>query len=220
MKWLNGILVPRVFVAPRSWSWARTRHVTSDAIQEVQWLPRLSKHIYLHGKDRPYRDTRYTVNRRLMIDFFGPHHVSTADDERVSEIEQTFEVVRGRQLHWFLSWFLRVNRLLTRPKLGSGRNSAKFWRLSAQTVLGVARLVFFLCLCRGISAKWGINRPKTPQNHSRQHRKTKISELCLSDCHQADFGDEMLRFAECGIYETSLEITCVLPGSTVANYKQ
>ena len=99
MKWLNGILVSRVFVTPRSWSWARTRHVTSDAIQEVQWLPRLYKHIYLRGKDRSYRDTRYTVNRRLMIDFFGPHHVSTADDERVSEIEQTFEVVRGRQLH-------------------------------------------------------------------------------------------------------------------------
>ena len=49
---------------------------------------------------------------------------------------------------------------------------------------------------------------------------TRDSELCLSDCHQADFGDEMLRFAECGIYETFLEITCVLPGSTVANYKQ
>ena len=92
-------LVSRVFAAPRSQSWAKTRHVISGAIQEVQWLPRLSKHIYLRGKDRPYRDTRYTVNRRLMIDFFGPHHVSTADDERVSEIEQTFEVVRGRKLH-------------------------------------------------------------------------------------------------------------------------
>ena len=42
----------------------------------------------------------------------------------------------------------------------------------------------------------GINRPKTPQNHSRQQRKTKLSELHLSDCHLADFGDEMLRFAE------------------------
>ena len=40
-----------------------------------------------------------TVNRRLMIDLFGPHHVSTADDERRSEIEQAFEVVRGGQLH-------------------------------------------------------------------------------------------------------------------------
>ena len=48
MKWLNGILVPRVFVAPRSWSWARTRHVTSDAIQEVQWLPNyLNTFIYM-----------------------------------------------------------------------------------------------------------------------------------------------------------------------------
>ena len=34
-----------------------------------------------------------------MIDLFGPHHVSTADDERMSEIEQVFEVVRGGQLH-------------------------------------------------------------------------------------------------------------------------
>ena len=44
-------LVSRVFAAPRSQSWAKTRHITSDAIQEVQWLSRLSKHIYLHGKD-------------------------------------------------------------------------------------------------------------------------------------------------------------------------
>ena len=74
MKWLNGIQAPRsllfflkivrsrvssergeaarfVFAAPRSHSWAKTRHVTSDAIQEVQWLSRFSKHIYLHGKD-------------------------------------------------------------------------------------------------------------------------------------------------------------------------
>ena len=41
----------RVFAAPRSQSWTMTRHVTSDAIQEVQWLSRLSNHIYLHGKD-------------------------------------------------------------------------------------------------------------------------------------------------------------------------
>ena len=40
-----------------------------------------------------------TVNRRLAIDLFGPHHVSTADDNRMSEIEQAFEVVRGGQLH-------------------------------------------------------------------------------------------------------------------------
>ena len=43
--------------------------------------------------------------------------------------------------------------------------------------------VFYLCLWRGMSAKWGINRLKTPQNHSRQHRKTKFSELYLSDYH-------------------------------------
>ena len=44
-------LVSRVFAAPRSQSWAKTRHITSDAMQEVQWLSRLFKHIYLHGKD-------------------------------------------------------------------------------------------------------------------------------------------------------------------------
>ena len=69
---------------------------------------------------------------------------------------------------------------------------AKFWRFLAKTVLEVARLVFFLCLWKGISAKWGTNRPKTPQNHSRRQRKTKLSKLYLSDCH---FGDEMFRFA-------------------------
>ena len=65
------------------------------------------------------------------------------------------------------------------------RNSAKFWKLSAQKVLEVARLVFFPCLWRGVCAKWRINR------HSRQHRKTKVSELYSSNCHKADFGDEM-----------------------------
>ena len=40
-----------------------------------------------------------TVNRRLMIDLFGPHYVSTADDERMSEIEQVFQVVKGGKLH-------------------------------------------------------------------------------------------------------------------------
>ena len=44
-------LVSRVFAAPRSQSWAKTRTVISGAIQEVQWLSRLSKHIYLRGKD-------------------------------------------------------------------------------------------------------------------------------------------------------------------------
>ena len=43
MKWLNGIQT--------SSGLAKTRHVISGAIQEVQWLSRLSKHIYLGGKD-------------------------------------------------------------------------------------------------------------------------------------------------------------------------
>ena len=35
-----------------------------------------------------------TVNRRLIvIDHLGPHHMSTADEGRISEIEQAFEVV-------------------------------------------------------------------------------------------------------------------------------
>ena len=36
-----------------------------------------------------------------MIDLFGPHHVSTADHERISEIEHAFEVVKGGKLHQF-----------------------------------------------------------------------------------------------------------------------
>ena len=36
-----------------------------------------------------------TVNRRILIDLFGPHHVSTVDDEQMLEIEKAFEVVRG-----------------------------------------------------------------------------------------------------------------------------
>ena len=40
-----------------------------------------------------------TVSRRLMIDLFDPHHVSTADDERMSEIGQVLDVVRGGKLH-------------------------------------------------------------------------------------------------------------------------
>ena len=44
-------LVSRCFAAPRCRSWAKSRHVTTDTIQEVQWLSRLSKHIYLNGKD-------------------------------------------------------------------------------------------------------------------------------------------------------------------------
>ena len=40
-----------------------------------------------------------TVNRRLMIDLFGPHYVSSADDKQMSEIEHTFQVIRGGQLH-------------------------------------------------------------------------------------------------------------------------
>ena len=54
----------------------------------------------------------------------------------------------------------------------------------------------FLCLCSGISSEWGINRLKTPKNHARQHRKTKLSEPYLSECYCADFGDKILRFAE------------------------
>ena len=84
-----------------------------------------------------------------MFDHFGPHHVSTADDERISEIEQAFEVVRGGQLHRLFG--LNITRLSTFNVPEAGRcatfgtgNSAKFWRLSAQTVLEVARLVFFL----------------------------------------------------------------------------
>ena len=44
-------VVFRVSAAPRSQSWAKKRHVISGALQEVQLLSRLSKQIYLRGKD-------------------------------------------------------------------------------------------------------------------------------------------------------------------------
>ena len=50
-KPLHARLVSRFFATPRSQGWAKRRNVTSDAIQEVQWISRLSKHIYLRGKD-------------------------------------------------------------------------------------------------------------------------------------------------------------------------
>ena len=53
---------------------------------------------------------------------FGSRYVSTADDERMSEIEQDFEVVRGEQLYWFLAWLLQVYWILTCPKLGGERH--------------------------------------------------------------------------------------------------
>ena len=61
---------------------------------------------------------------------------------------------------------------------GSGGNSEKFWRLSAQTVLEVARLVFFLCLWRGISAKCEIDRSKTPQNPFFDHLRPAEINRC------------------------------------------
>ena len=56
MKWLNGIQTPSsplfyFFSTLSELGKDKTRHVTSNAIQEVQWLSRLSKHIYFHGKD-------------------------------------------------------------------------------------------------------------------------------------------------------------------------
>ena len=93
-----------------------------------------------------------TVSRRLMIDLFSPHYVSTADDERMSEIEQAFQVVRGGQLHWFFAWILQLYRLLTHPKLGGERRleaeeirrSSGGFRLRRSWKL-YALFFFFLC---------------------------------------------------------------------------
>ena len=83
------------------------------------------------------------------------------------EIEQALEVVRGGQLQWFLAWLLYVYRLLTCPKLGGERHlEAEEIRWSPGGFRSrrpeVARLVFFLCLWRDISAKWRINRSQNP----------------------------------------------------------
>ena len=134
------------------------------------------------------------------------------------EVEQAFEVVRGGQLHGFLAWFLHIYRLFTCLRLESEghleaeeirRSSGGFW---SRRSWKLHTLSFSFAFGKGWVQKCRINRPKTSQNHLRQHRKTKVSELYLSDCHYADFGDL--------IYETFLVITRVLPRSTVANYKR
>ena len=128
-----------------------------------------------------------TVNRKLMIDHFGPNlrvavpspprwndltsvsreggrGTGTAtrrlirfpwcvDSQAMSEGQKSSRLFTWSEAgnctdFWFGSYtFIDFNvpeagRLTT---FGSGRNSEKFWRLSAQTVLEVARLVFFLC---------------------------------------------------------------------------
>ena len=138
---------------------------------------------------------RYVASHlRPMIDLFGPHHVSTVDDERISEIEHAFEV----------PWFLHVYRLLTCPKLGGeqhleaeeirrscgGFRPWRSWKLRA------------LCF------SFAFGRASVQSGEL-----TVINWLSLSG-----FGG--WNVAICGIYEAFLGITCVSPKATVANYKQ
>ena len=129
-----------------------------------------------------------TVNRRLMFD---QRSTSWVDGEYnwMLEIEQAFEVVRGRQLHGFLAWFLHIYRLFTCLRLESEgnleaeeirRSSGGFW---SRRSWKLHALIFSFAFGKGWVQKCRINRPKTSQNHLRQHRKTKVSELYLSDCH-------------------------------------
>ena len=87
-------------------------------------------------------------------------------------------------------------------KFGSGRNLAKFWRLSAQTVVEVARPVFFLCLCLCPAKSL-----KTTQKNE--------SEWTLSIWLSLS-GFWGWNVPVCGIFETFLGVTCVLQRSTVA----
>ena len=130
-----------------------------------------------------------TVNRMLMIDLWS---TSCVDGRWGANI--------GNRAGFWAS-LLHVNRLLTCPKLGVERHlEAEEIRRSSEDFRPRRSLkLHALCFSFAFgvaSMQSGINRPKTPQNHSRQQRKTKLSELHLSDCHLADFGDEMLRFAE------------------------
>ena len=59
----------RVFAAPRSRSWAEKRHVTTNAIQEVQWLSRLSKHIIPMVKKNREKKKKNTKQNKS-----GPRH--------------------------------------------------------------------------------------------------------------------------------------------------
>ena len=125
----------------------------------------------------------------------GPHHESTA-----ARLLRWLEVGNCPDfwLRFYTFFFLR---LLACPRLGGERHLEAeeirhfFFYAFGPGGPGSYTPRFFFYVWRGISAKWGINRPKTLRYHSRQHKKTKVSELYLSDCHYANFGDEMLRFA-------------------------
>ena len=106
----------------------------------------------------------------------------------MSEIEQAFEVVEAGNCTDFWLGSYSFYRTLTCPKLGGEQNLevVEIWRSSGGFRPRRSWKLHALCFSFAFA----------PQNHSRQHRKTKVSELYLSDCHQADFGDEMFRFAE------------------------
>ena len=138
----------------------------------------------------------------------------------MSEIEQTFEMVRGGQLHWFSAWFLHDYRLITYPKLGGeqrleaeeirrssgGFRPGRSWKLHA---------LCFSFVFGGVSVQSGkLTVHKITRNNMKNKGKWPLF-IWLSS-----HGFSGWNVTICGIYATFLGITCVLPRSIVANYKQ
>ena len=110
-------------------------------------------------------------------------------------------MVRGGQLHRFLAWLLHVNRLLLSPKLGGERHleaeeirqssrgfwPSRSWKLHA--------LCFFFAFGGAAVQSGELTVPNSSKITLDNTGKTKVSELYSSDCHEADVGDEMFRFA-------------------------
>ena len=111
-------------------------------------------------------------------------------DDMVSKCRKSSRLLRWLRRAIALIFGLRlcVYRTLTCPKLGGEQNLelVEIWRSSGGFQPRRSWKLHALCFSFAFA----------PQNHSRQHRKTKVSELYLSDCHWAEFGDEMFRFAE------------------------
>ena len=98
-------------------------------------------------------------------------HVLVAKDEGLIS-----EIIFFRS-HAFMTCMLSFDQVIRIPLLHVHFRGA----LYCENLCGVLGRLIYSPLCT--DAKWGINRPKTPQNHSRQHRKPKVSKLYLSDCH-------------------------------------
>ena len=131
-------------------------------------------------------------------------------------------MVRGGQLHRFLAWLLHVNRLLMSPKLGGERHleaeeirrsSRGFWPRRSWKLHA---LCFSFAFGGAVVQSGELTVPnsfKITLDNIEKQRKVNFIHLTVMK--------RMLRMKcfDLRIYKTFLGITCVLPRSTVANYK-